>query len=158
LQKEKFYITVFNPQLNIRDSFTDFSVKIPFFKSSYSLVVPHKIITLFVRCLDPNFKDWHLIDFKVSAPKADSSYNFILSFISPRKCIIANYKGWHEGLITSKLGFTETPLHSKLSYIQPLTLYKNIPKNSLRTFLPNHIRDSAIKNFNLKFNALKSMK
>lgn len=156
LQKEKFYITVFNPQLNIRDSFKDFSIKIPFWQSSYSLVVPQKIITYLVRCLDPNFKDWHLIYFKVSEPKADSSYIFTLSIITPKKLINANSKGWSEGLITSKVGFNETTLKHKFTSDKLLILYKNIPKKSLSFLLPHHIRDSALKNLNLKIKALKS--
>lgn len=156
LQKEKFYITVFNPQLNIRDSFKDFSIKIPFWQSSYSLVVPQKIITYLVRCLDPNFKDWHLVYFKVSEPNANSSFTFGLTFITPKKLIYANSKGWSEGLITSKVGFNETTLKEKFDPNIILNCYKDIPKKSLISFLPSHMRDSALKNLNLKTKALKS--
>lgn len=93
LLKERFYITVFNPQFNIRDDFKDFTIKIPFWKSSYSFVLPQKIITYLVRCLDPNIKDCHLVYFRVSEPKADSSYIFSLSLITPKKLIYANSKG-----------------------------------------------------------------
>lgn len=158
LQKEKFYISVFNPQLNIRDSFKDFSVKIPFWKSSFSMVMPQKIITYLVRCLDPNFKDWHLISFKVSEPKPDSSYIFDLFIITPYKLIIANSNGWCDGLITSKAGFNETTFKENLSKDFILTCYKNIDKKSLSFLLPHHIRAESIKNLNLKIKALKSQK
>lgn len=156
LHKEKFYITVLNPQLNIRDSFKNFSLKIPFWQSSYSLVVPQKIITYLVRSLDPNFKDWHLVYFYVSDPKPDSSYNFSLSIITSNKLIRANSKGWCDGLITSKVGLNETTFKKKFSLGQILTCYKLIPKKNLSFLLPHHIRDSALKNLNLKFKALKS--
>lgn len=158
LHKEKFYITVFNPQLNIRDSFQNYSIKIPFWKSSYTLVIPQKIITYLVRCLDPNFKDWHLTYFLVNQPKANSSYTFSLRMVTPDKLIMANSKGWCDGLITSKLGFYETTLKKKPSQSLLLESYKEIHLQSLLLFLPTQIRGSAETNFNLKFKALKSNK
>lgn len=159
LLKEKFYITVLNPQLNIRDDFKDFSIKIPFWKSSYSLVLPQKIITYLVRCLDPNIKDWHLIDFKVSEPRADNSYSFGLSLITPNKLIRANSKGWHDGLITSKAGFNEFTLNKKkVTANILLCYYKYLPKKSFIRFLPSHMRASALKNLDLKIKALNSKK
>jgi len=158
LLKERFYITVFNPQFNIRDDFKDFTIKIPYWKSSYTLVIPQKIITYLVRCLDPNFKDWHLIDFWVSEPRPDSSYSFSLSLITPKKLIKANSKGWSQGLITSKVGFNETTLKVKFTEDFIFNCYKNIPKKSFISFLPSHMKHSALKNLNLKFKALNPQK
>lgn len=158
LQKEKFYISVFNPQLNIRDSFSDFSLKIPFWKSSFSLVVPQKIIYYLVRSLDPNFKDSHLVFFKVSDPKPDSSYFFELSFIANNKLIYANSKGWEDGFITSELGFKQTTFKHNFTPETILTWYQRIPKKSLIYFLPTQLRVSALKNLNLKIKTLNTLK
>lgn len=95
IERENFFIQLFNPQYNI----VRLKFKLPLgntnSKSSKDLVLPIKVQALFRNCLDPQKLDWHFL-------RLSSFINhvgFWVTAITPKGKVYASSRGWRGGEI-----------------------------------------------------------
>jgi len=159
---ENFYIKVFKPQYNIARSL--FNVDNNYLAEpnsewpAKSLIIPTKITNLLDKCLDPLNLDWHI--FLVFFNKRKGFFTF--TFISPDYFITADTRGWSDGDVTKKNGYSEekwkksNSIDKKNLYIDIVTDgYKNLDKKDILIFFPPDKKDFVKNSLKNKIKAWK---
>ena len=107
--REDFFIAILKPQYNLKRNLVTRTIHHGSRISRFLTVIPHRVISLLKKCLDPAYLDYHLVIFVARNNKR----HLWFKAITPNYTIVADSTGWFEGKITKPEGFATTKSNNK---------------------------------------------